>query len=138
MTLRDLTKCKNLQKRLARNMDTLESLRSASKQKAQVLTGMPHASGVSDPVGDFVVEMADLEERIRFLSEEIRQTKQDMESFVQTIDDEQLRTIFRLRSIHCMTWGEIARTIGGHNTSSGVRMMCSRYLKAEEEEKQAL
>ena len=132
MTLGDLTKCKNLQKRLARNLDTLESLRSASKQKAQVLTGMPHASGISDPVGDFVVEMADLEERIRFLREEIRKTKQDMESFAQTVDDEQLRTIFRLRSIHCMTWGEIAWTIGGHNTSSGVRMMCSRYLQAGE------
>ena len=87
MTLGDLTKCKNLQKRLARNLDTLESLRSASKQKAQVLTGMPHASGISDPVGDFVVEMADLEERIRFLREEIRKTKQDMESFAQTVDD---------------------------------------------------
>lgn len=136
MTLKDLTKCQNLQKRLTRNMDTLESLRAASQQKAQVLTGMPHAPGVSDPVGDFVVEMADLEERIRFLSEEISQTKQDMESFAQTVDDEQLRTIFRLRSIHCMTWGEIARTIGGLNTSSGVRMMCSRYLKAEKEEKQ--
>ena len=136
MTLKDLTKCQNLQKRLTRNMDTLESLRAASQQKAQVLTGMPHAPGVSDPVGDFVVEMADLEERIRFLSEEISQTKQDMESFAQTVDDEQLRTIFRLRSIHCMTGGEIARTIGGHNTSSGVRMMCSRYLKAEKEEKQ--
>jgi hypothetical protein len=134
MTLGDLTKCKNLQKRLARNLDTLESLRSASKQKAQVLTGMPHASGISDPVGDFVVEMADLEERIRFLREEIRKTKQDMESFAQTVDDEQLRTIFRLRSIHCMTWGEIAWTIGGHNTSSGVRMMCSRYLKAGEKQ----
>ena len=115
MTLKDLTKCQNLQKRLTRNMDTLESLRAASQQKAQVLTGMPHAPGVS---------------------EEISQTKQDMESFAQTVDDEQLRTIFRLRSIHCMTWGEIARTIGGHNTSSGVRMMCSRYLKAEKEEKQ--
>ena len=80
------------------------------------------------------MEMADLEERIRFLREEIRKTKQDMESFAQTVDDEQLRTIFRLRSIHCMTWGEIAWTIGGHNTSSGVRMMCSRYLKAGEKQ----
>ncbi len=137
MTLKDLAKCKDLQKRLTRNMNTLESLRSASQPRAQVLTGMPQTSGVNDTVGDFVVEMADLEERIHVLTEEIRRTRQDMEFFIQSVDDEQLRTIFRLRSIHCMTWGEIAGAMGGSNTSSGVRMMCRRYLDAENERKQS-
>ncbi len=129
MTLKELTRCKDLQKRLERNLNTLKSLRAVNL-KAQVLTGMPHASGVNDTVGNFVVEIADLEERIRFLKKEIKQARQDTERFIQTVEDEQLRTVFRLRFLHGMTWGEVARTMGGNNTSSGVRMMCCRYLDA--------
>ncbi len=130
MTLKDLTKCKNLKKRLERNKSMLEALRATNGLKAQVFTGTPHASGVSDTVGNFVVEIEDLEDQNRYLEKEIERTRHDMEGFIQTIEDEQLRTIFRLRSLHGITWGEVARTIGGNNTSSCVRMMCYRYLDA--------
>lgn len=39
-----------------------------------------------------------------------------------------IRTILRLRFVRCLTWKEVARTIGGRNTSDGVRMTVYRYL----------
>ena len=38
---------------------------------AQALTGMPHASGVTDKVGDLAVEIADLKNRIQALEAEL-------------------------------------------------------------------
>lgn len=128
MKLYDLSKYKVLQKVLERNVSTLASLRSKSQVKAQVLTGMPHAPGVGDPTGDFVVEIGYLEAEVQRLAQEIHQEKQKTVDFINTVEDGYLRTVFSLRFVHDMSWGAVARTLGGNNTSDSVRMMCCRYL----------
>ena len=67
MTLKELNGHFVLRERLARAKEMLASLQAAACPGAQVLTGMPHAPGVSDKVGDLAVEIADLEGRIQIL-----------------------------------------------------------------------
>lgn len=128
MTLQELSRYYKLHERLERNREMLWSLSAAIGPGVQTLTGMPHASGVTDTVSAFVIEMKDLEEQISYLELECAQEKKKIETYINRIQEDQTRMIFRLRFIHCMTWDEVADIIGGRNTQQGVKKMCYRYL----------
>jgi len=130
MTLKELSIYFKLHKRLERNRQMLSSLSAASGPGAQVLTGMPHAAGVSDKVGDLVIKKEGLKERVAYLEEECAREKRILERYIDTIEDIQTRVVFRLRFVHCMTWPQVAKAIGGRNTASSVRAICYRHLKS--------
>lgn len=117
--------------RLERNQEILRSLENAAHPGAQSLTGMPHAVGVTDKVGDLAVEIADLKNRIRALQAELDREETKLNRFISTIENDQTRTIFRLRFLRCLTWKEVAAMIGGRNSEAGVRMICYRYLSEQ-------
>ncbi len=130
MTLKELSQCYKLRERLLKNEDMLRSLRETIAPGGQVLTGMPHAPGVKDKVGDLAVEIASLEQRIEKLKVELGKKEKAVETLIEAIpDDEYLQMVFRLRFIRCLTWGEVAAVIGGGNTENSVKSACYRYLK---------
>ena len=59
----------------------------------------------------------------------LEEEKKKLEKYIGGIKDDQTRMIFRLRFIHCMTWPQVAETIGGRNTANSVKLICHRYLK---------
>ena len=89
---------------------------------------MPHAPGVSDQVSSLLIEIEDLKERISHLESECAQEKKILERYIATIEDDQTRMVFRLRFVHCMTWPQVAKAIGGRNTANSVKLICHRYL----------
>ena len=140
MTLSELSRYFKLQSKQQRNQLMLESLQDKAHTGAlgaQVITGMPHAPGVRDTVGDLVVEIEDVKGEIERLGIEMDQAEQEISSYIETIPDIQTRLIFRLRFLRCMTWDEVADTIGGRNTVSGVKKTCYRYLDAEKARRKA-
>ena len=109
MTLQELSRYYKLQRRLEKNREILVSLEAAAHPGAQLLTGMPHAPGVKDKT---------------------RQAERKISAYIDTIQDDQTRLIFRLRFLRCLTWSEVAALIGGRNTASSVRAICYRHLKS--------
>ena len=130
MTLQELSKYYKLHERLERNREMLSSLYAAAGPGAQVITGMPHATGVSDKVGDLAAELWDLQSKIDYLEQRCAEEKKKLEKYIGGIKDDQTRMIFRLRFIHCMTWPQVAGAIGGRNTANSVRAICYRHLKS--------
>ena len=128
MTLRELSIYYKLHERLEQNRQILSSLYTAAGLGAQEITGMPHAPGVSDQVSGLVIEIEDLKERISHLESECAQEKRILERYISTIEDDQTRMVFRLRFVHCMTWPQVAKAIGGRNTANSVKLICHRYL----------
>ena len=128
MTLQELSKYYKLHERLERNREMLASLYAAAGLGAQEITGMPHASGVSDQVSNLVIEIEDLKERISHLESRCAEEKKRLEKYIGAIKDDQTRMIFRLRFLHCMTWLQVAEAIGGRNTANSVKLICHRYL----------
>lgn len=128
MTLGELSQHFRLLEQLDKAKEIAQNLRSAAIPGAQVLTGMPHAPGVRDRVGDLAVEIADMEDKIKALEAEIAENGKKVEEFIATIENDQTRTIFRLRFLRCLAWKEVAAVLGGRNTEAGVRMMCYRYM----------
>lgn len=129
MTLQELNHYFDLQEKLERAEEMLNSFIAAAYPGAQVLTGMPHTPGVSDKVGDLAVEIADLKDRIATLRTNIEREKIMVTEYIARIPDDQTRMIFRLRFLHGLTWGEVAALIGGRNTESAVKNICYRYLE---------
>lgn len=130
MTLKELSIYYKLHKRLEQNRQMLSSLYATAGLGAQEITGMPHAPGVSDQVSSLVIEIEDLRKRISRLESECAQEKKILERYIATIEDDQTRMVFRLRFVHCMTWPQVAKAIGGRNTANSVRSICYRHLKS--------
>ena len=128
MTLRELSIYYKLHKKLEQNRQMLSSLYATVGLGAQEITGMPHAPGVSDEVSGLVIEIEELKKRIADLEEECTREKRILERYISTIEDDQTRMIFRLRFVHCMTWPQVAKAIGGRNTANSVKLICHRYL----------
>ena len=140
MTLSELSKYYRLHKRQNWALETLASLQDTAHTGAlgaQVITGMPHAPGVRDKVGDLIVEIEDVKGEIKRLEIEMGQVEREISSYIETIPDIQTRLIFRLRFIRCMSWEEVAAAIGGRNTVNVVKKACYRYLDAEKEKRRA-
>lgn len=117
-----------LRQQLQRDREILASLETRAVPGAQVLTGMPHAPGVVAKVEIFAVEIADFRERIRALEDEIREQQKAVEAFIDGIEPDWVRLIFRLRFIHALQWKEVAYMLGGDNTEERVKRLCYRYM----------
>ena len=130
LTLEELNRHFALRERLAKAKEMLVSLRAAACPGAQVLTGMPHVSGVSDKVGDLAVEIADLQIRIADIEEECRKEQNTVAAFADSIEDEHIRMIIRLRFLYALTWKEVASVVGGRNSEESVKSACYRFLES--------
>ncbi len=129
MTLRELTEHWRLLQKLHESRETLRSLQESIAPAGQVLTGMPHAPGVKDKVGDLAIEILEMESDIAKLQQAVKAEEQRITEFISTIDDGCTKLIFRLRFVRGLTWKEVAGLMGGWNTEESVKSTCYRYMK---------
>ena len=129
MTLQELNQHARLRRELAKAQQIRESLRTAAEPGAQAITGMPHAPGYRDKLGDLAAEIADISNEIERLQERIREQEPEISDFINSIWDGQTRMIFRLRFLRGMGWADIARAVGGGNTAGSVKSVYYRYTK---------
>ncbi len=128
MTLQELSKYYDIQMTLEKDREALERLRQRITPASPQLTGMPHTPGVRDKVGDLAVELADMDERIRWLEELAAQEKPEVEAYCKSIVDARMYLVFRLRFIRCYSWAEVAGVLGKGYTEDGVSRMAYNYL----------
>ena len=128
MTLNELSEHYKLRAQLAEVESMLQSLRCAASPGAQALTGMPHATGVRDKVGDLAVEIATMADEADRLRQEIGQQEGAVRAYIAA---PRTRTIFRLRFIRGLMWCEVAAILGGGNSTYGVKSACYRYLEKD-------
>ena len=128
MTLDELNIHFNLVTELKKAKDMLQNLWNAAYPGGQVLTGMPHAPGVKDKIGDLGVEIADLETEIEAIEIRVKKSELFVAAYIDKIPDIQTRMVFRLRFCRGYQWKEVARMLGGGNTEDSVKKACYRYL----------
>ena len=128
MTLYELNKHHDLLDRRQKAVEMRDALMSAACPGAQKLTGMPHATGVSDKVGDLAVEIAEVDDEIQRLDAEIHTSEAIITAWLSEIEDMKTRIIFRLRFIRGYQWKEIAGVVGKFDTEDSVKRTAYRYL----------
>ena len=128
MTLQELNRYYRLIEQLNKACVLLVSLEDSAAPKSPVLNGLPSAQGYGDNVGTLAVEIADMRARVEFLKNEVEQKRREVECYIDSIPEDQVRLIFRLRFLRGLAWGEVAAIIGGGNTENSVKKICYRHL----------
>jgi len=134
MTFEQLDSYHNLVKQIATKEEQINNLRkSMGGLKSPSLEGMPHGSGISDKTGNAAIEIADLEERLNYQVMQAKKIKPIVSEFINGIDDDITRLIFKFRVLYGYSWSEVADTLGGYNTKGSVRGRYINFLKRDEE-----
>lgn len=127
MTLEMLNGHLNLVERLSRAKELRATLLE-SVQPGSRLSGMPGSPGVHDKVGDLAVELADIDDVIEALEEEIARSEEPVLMFIKGISEIHVRTIFRLRFIRGLSWKEVSRIMGRYTSEKSVSELVYKYL----------
>lgn len=134
MTLQRLNEHYDLVQKLATAKEALVSLRTAAEPGAQRLTGMPHGTGTSDTVSVFAVQIALTEQRIEDLRKEIERSSKEINSWLSTIDRDDVRSLLTFRFLGGMLWKEAAACYKDRRlTGESARKLCSDYWDGEED-----
>lgn len=131
MTRQDLEKHLKMRRQLMECRDILQNLKRSVGPGTQALTGMPHAPGVKDKVGDLATEIAYMERRVAALQAKVDDQAVEVRNFIAGVQDDQMKIILSLRYIRGLTWIEVALVLGGRNTGSGVRSTVWRFFSDE-------
>lgn len=129
MTLKELSQLYYLNREIEMDKRRLEELEAKAVSCSPNLTGMPHGSGVSDRVGDYAAEIADLRGIIEAKHQQCLYERSRLERYIASIDDSNLRQIFTYRFINGLPWRQVAACIGGNNTEDSCRKAVKRYLE---------
>lgn len=129
MTLKELSQLYYLNREIEMDQRRLRELEARALPGAQVITGMPHGSGVADIVGRYAAEIADLRGIIEAKHQQCLYERSRLERYIADIDDSLLRQIFTYRFVNGLPWFQVAACIGGNNTADSVRVACNRYIE---------
>lgn len=132
MTIKELSQLSNLRKEIKLLEYQLKRLEDMSTNITPQITGMPHASQVSDKVGNYATEIALLKDLIKKNKDEVWKEYLRLENYISSIADSLTRQIFILRFVDGLTWVQVAHRIGG-NTEGSVKATCYRYLENHNE-----
>ena len=129
MTLKELSQLYYLNREIEMDKRRLQELEARALPGGQTLTGMPHSSGVTDKVGEYAAEIADLRGIIEAKHQQCLYERSRLERYISGIDDSLTRQIFTYRFVNGLPWEQVAACIGGGNTGDGCRKAVRRYLE---------
>lgn len=100
--------------------DEIKSLPTISSSQTN---GMPHGSGISKPVEQYLIKKEALIEKLNSKIEKYTEELARIEDIIDKIDDIEVKAIARMRFIQCMKWEDIGEKIYLDRTN------CARKLK---------
>ena len=128
MTVKGLSRYRELMVRLDNAQELLQSLQNASRPAAAVIDGMPRGQSTKDQVGKLVAAIADLTERIEYLKRQLAQERKKVYKFIDGVPDERVRTALRLKYITGFTWEQVAGIFGEKYTMEYIKKICYRCI----------
>ena len=129
MTLKELSQLYYLNREIEMDKRRLQELEAKALPGGQVLTGMPHSRGVTDKVGEYAAEIADLRGIIEAKPQQCLYERSRRGRYISGMDDSLLRQIFTYRFVNGLPWRQVAACVGGGNTEDGCRKAVQRYLE---------
>lgn len=135
MTLKELSQLYYLNREIAADQKRLDKLNGMiGAPSTPPLSDMPRAPhGAESKVERLAAEIVDLQAIIAARQIQCIHERARLERWINDIPDSLTREIFKCRFIECMSWLQVAHSVGGGNTEGSVKMICYRYLDREEE-----
>lgn len=117
MTEKELNQLHWINKEIGVLKQQLEDLKTRSYIKGQEITDMPFGSGTSDKTAERAIAIREIEELYEIKLKELYLVRGRIERYINTIKDDEIRLIIRLRCINNMTWEDIASEVGYERTT---------------------
>ncbi len=108
MTEKELKQLYWLKEEIKQIDDELQKLENISLTKSPIITGLPFGNDKSDNVANYSCDIADLKAELKEKRQKYIDDATRVEKFIDSIEDGQIRQIFRLRHIDGLSWDQIA------------------------------
>ena len=117
-----------LKKEIKEQQRRIAELEAAATNCSTKITGLPSGKGISDKIGNYAAQIADLKALLDLNLKKCFYELNRLDRFIQSVEDPLIRQILLYRFEKHMSWRQIARAIGGNNTSESLRKKLYRYL----------
>lgn len=125
---RELSQLYYLSREIEQDRARLAELEAAAQGSTRQITGMPRAASLSDKVGKYAAEIADLKSVIEQKVQRCWHELKRLNRYIASVEDSQMRQILTLRYINHMTWQQVASAMGNYNTADNLRMQHNKFL----------
>ena len=115
MTERELKQLFFLKKECEQLQKDILDKKTKVGYKSPVISDMPRGNPKS--YTDDIDEIVDLEAIMNLNLKRIQRERARLEEYISSIGDAEIRLIFRLRHINCMTWEQIGNEMHMHHTT---------------------
>ena len=105
----------------------VRKIENALSGRTSRIDSMPWLGGAKDLVGDLIPELGALTDKLLESRKRAMAEFSVLQTFIDQIDDSQVRLIFTMRYLDGYSWHQVAWRLGG-NTADSVRMVHNRYL----------
>lgn len=127
MTEKELNQLYWLKKEIRQLDDKLQRLENMSLVGSSVITGMPFGSKTSDNVARHSCEIVDLERELTAKRQTYIRRANEIEKYIESIEDSEIRQIFRLRHAEGLKWEDIGGEMGVDRRTASRKYY--KYLK---------
>lgn len=115
MTKQELSQLYYLNREIEQLKNRIVELECVATSTSSRITGMPHASGISDKVGKYAAEIVDLKELLDLNLKKCFYELNRLNRYIESIEDSEMRLIMSLRYINGLSWQQVAFSIGEHD-----------------------
>jgi hypothetical protein len=128
MTKDELSQLYYLNREIGQLQSRLSELECLANSCTAKITGMPTASGISDKLGKYVAEIADLKSLLDINLKKCFYELNRLNCYIQNIEDSEIRMILSLRYVNGFSWQQIAYSIGASDEQQP-RRKHNKFLK---------
>ena len=129
MTKKELSQLYYLRKEIKEQQRRLSELEALATSCTANVTGIPNGNGISDKVGNYAAQIADLKGLLDLNLKKCFYELNRLDRFISSVKDSEMRIILTLRYSQGLTWQQVAQNMGVLGDGSTERKKHNRFLK---------
>ena len=129
MIKKELSQLYYLNREIEQLQARLTELESLATSCTANITGMPRANGISDKIGKYAAEIADLKSLLDLNLKKCFYELNRLNRYIQSVDDSEMRMILSLRYVNGLCWEQVAASISVYASGDSVRKAHDRFLR---------
>lgn len=129
MTKKELSQLYYLKKEIKEQQKRLSELETLATSCTANVTGIPNGNGISDKVGNYAAQIADLKGLLDLNLKKCFYELNRLDRFISSVKDSEMRIILTLRYSQGLTWQQVAQNMDVLGDGSTERKKHNRFLK---------
>lgn len=129
MSKKELSQLYYLNREIEAIQKRIEELETIATSCTTKLTGMPHATGISNKIGEYTAEIVDIKSLLDLNIKECFYELNRLNRYINSVSNSEMRLILSLRYINGLPWEQVAASISPYATSDSVRKAHDRFLR---------